>query len=92
MIRPAADAFNNLKLSIYCKPGMMLGTRDPLSRENKTTLVSALWSHILMGKTDKVNENKLIRQLQIAIMARERKRGGRESKFLGQEQCFRQGS
>ena len=44
---------------------MMLGTRDPLSRENKITLVPALWNHILMGETDKINYNKLIRQLRL---------------------------
>lgn len=61
MIRLVVDVFNNFKLSIYCKLGMMFGIRDLLSRENKIILVFVLWSYILMGKIDKVNENKLIR-------------------------------
>lgn len=36
-----------------------------------------------MGKTDKINQNKVIRLLKIVIMARKGKIGGRESNSLG---------
>lgn len=42
----------NASDKVKVKIKLTLGTRDPLSRENKATLVSALGNYLLMGKTD----------------------------------------